>query len=1122
MLVTWRRRRARRIVVLLCTFALLGILPAQSLGATPAGSPAAGHAAHRRSVTVTLVTGDKVALGKAPNGEPTVSVTPARRPGRHVGFVTARSGSDLYVIPSDARGSFGSLLDPDLFNVTKLVREGFDDAHAASLPLILQHTSGATVRMSGSLRRTRELRSIHSTVVRQDRRRALSSGLGSLAGVTRVWLDGRIRTAALDPNLTQVGAPAAWAAGLSGQGIRVAVLDTGIDITHPDLSGNKVVEQANFSDSPEVTDHLGHGTHVAATIAGTGAASKGARKGVAFGASLLNGKVLDDDGFGTDDQVIAGMEWAAAHGAKVANMSLGSFEPTDGTDPVSQALNQLTASTGTLFVVAAGNAGPFAQSVSAPGAAAAALTVGAVDVADKLADFSSRGPRVGDYAMKPDIVAPGVDIIEARAAGTSLGTPVDQFYTRLSGTSMATPHVAGAAAILLQQHPGWSAAQAKAALEGTAAVRPSSSVYQQGGGRLDIAHAIRQQVLADRNNLDFGYFRWPHTSAQRVTRQLTLTNTGSGAVSLQLALDLHQQNGQPAAAGLATLSTSQLTLGAGRSGQVSLKVDATVGTPSFYSGELTAAPDGGGPALHVPVGFYKEPKRFDLHLSALGRDGRPDTFGDMVGLINVDNGKKFADFVQLDEHGRTTVRVPPGNYSATVTILGFDPASDAFTIDLASITQFPVQRATSIVLDARKARVPSATVAGRATKEDQLNASYQRSDASGDVTLSNGILVPGELLSQRGVGIQPTARATIGVAAGEAIWRLISPGATAAGDSPFLYDLLFRGPRFPSPPAYHLSASGVARLARVDNHFRSLDDQQPVDYQETRLCIAPQDEFGFAAFEELTVPSERIEFVSPTPVICEQDLFRFTENGGELDLFGRFAPYPKGAHLRDTWFGAPLRPEAFAERDGTSMLVFVDDFFDSREHAGAFFDWNEPPLASTRLRLLRNQKVLLDTADPFGMVEVGKGKARFNLVRDLSAPMFFTVAPESHTTWGFTSAPAGGVVDPALLQLRYGVQLDRMNTAPAGKALNVELTGFHLAGTTSSTMVTGAKLWFSTDDGRTWRKVELHALGNGRFRGTLPGSALRAGGFVSLRATAKDRAGATIEQKLIRSFAIRA
>jgi subtilisin family serine protease len=228
----------------------------------------------------------------------------------------------------------------------------------------------------------------------------------------------------LDPNLTQIGAPAAWSAGLTGRGVRVAVLDTGIDTTHPDLQG-KVVAAANFSDSAGVTDRDGHGTHVASVVAGTGARAAGARQGVAFGASRLNGKVLDDFGFGSESGIIAGMEWAAAQRAKVANMSLGGW-PTDGSDPLSQAVDRLTASKRVLFVVAAGNFGPGDQTVETPGAASSALTVGAVDAADELADFSGRGPRFGDYAMKPDITAPGVDIVAARAAGTSLGEPVDQ------------------------------------------------------------------------------------------------------------------------------------------------------------------------------------------------------------------------------------------------------------------------------------------------------------------------------------------------------------------------------------------------------------------------------------------------------------------------------------------------------------------------------------------------------------------------------------------------------------------------------------------------------------------------------------------------------------------------
>ena len=143
------------------------------------------------------------------------------------------------------------------------------------------------------------------------------------------------------------------------------------------------------------------------------------------------------------------MEWAAAQGADVVNMSLGAAFPSNGTAPMDQAVNALTRGSGTLFVVAAGNSGPSGSSVGSPGSADEALTVGAVDSADQIAEFSSRGPRIGDFAVKPDVTAPGVDIVAPLAAGAALGNDgqvVDGRYLKLSGTSRATPHVAGAAA----------------------------------------------------------------------------------------------------------------------------------------------------------------------------------------------------------------------------------------------------------------------------------------------------------------------------------------------------------------------------------------------------------------------------------------------------------------------------------------------------------------------------------------------------------------------------------------------------------------------------------------------------------------------------------------------------
>jgi subtilisin family serine protease len=342
-------RRVRQLTVLLAAAALLLAAP------VPAGGQARTARANRDpGVAVTLLTGDKVIVRQHPGGRRSVHVLPARRAGRPATFQTLslRNG-DAYVLPSDVQALVGRLLDPELFNVSAMARMGYADARASTLPPIVQHAS--TTRRPpalarAALRPVRALASLRATAVRQPRAAAARLGAAlaatqaaqarrsppttrPLAGVTRVWLDRRVRGTALDPNLTQIGAPAAWDRGLTGRGVRVAVLDSGIDASHPDLRG-KVVAAANFSDSDTTTDRFGHGTHVASIVAGTGARAAGQRRGVAFGAGLLNAKVLDDFGFGSESGVIAGMEWAASQRARVANMSLGAG-PTDGSDPVS-------------------------------------------------------------------------------------------------------------------------------------------------------------------------------------------------------------------------------------------------------------------------------------------------------------------------------------------------------------------------------------------------------------------------------------------------------------------------------------------------------------------------------------------------------------------------------------------------------------------------------------------------------------------------------------------------------------------------------------------------------------------------------------------------------------------
>jgi subtilisin family serine protease len=328
-----------------------------------------------------------------------------------------------------------------------------------------------------------------------------------------------------------VGAPQLWNQGVTGAGVRIAVLDTGLDPSHPDLDDRdfrrwsspdnpaKVVDARSFVGggcAPLVgaSDGHGHGTHVAGIATGTGegtpaASDNGRYAGIAPDAELAVGKVLTDAGAGLNSDLLAAMEWAAmpagsspcAIGAHIVNLSLGSeSRPTRlntgaDIDLVSRMLNRLAVRYGTLFVAAAGNSGPFIGSVlEAPGAAAQALSVAAsakdYDVnhddtlsgdtcagyqhppsvtndcsagvgtqPPSLAAFSSRGPS-GDIWLRPDLSAPGYNIVSAQAAtGAALaqndlnrGTRGDPLYATATGTSMAAPATAGGAALLLQAY----------------------------------------------------------------------------------------------------------------------------------------------------------------------------------------------------------------------------------------------------------------------------------------------------------------------------------------------------------------------------------------------------------------------------------------------------------------------------------------------------------------------------------------------------------------------------------------------------------------------------------------------------------------------------------------------
>ncbi len=1123
---------AASLAALVSVIALVGgSLPAPAT-AGPAPSSPAPAATGRSAVTVTLITGDRVVLGSS-GGASGVTVLPADRPGRHVVFTATQLGKDVYVVPSDVQSLVGTVLDRTLFDVSELAAEQLDDAHSHTLPLIIeqapQHTS--LIGDVAGIRTVRRLDSIDALAVTEAKSdpalgaalaathtkprsaaAAARAGLpaGPLSGVEHIWLDRRVRATAWDRNLTQIGAPSAWQQGATGAGVTVAVLDTGIDTSHPDLVG-KVDAEVNLTDSATADDHFGHGTFVAATIAGTGIAADHRRRGVAYDSRLLNVKVLDDGGFGDTSWVIAGMQWAAQHGAKIANLSLGSY-PSDGTDPVSLALDQISEQYGTLFVVAAGNDGPEPGTVDAPGTADDALTVGAIDAHNEVAGFSSRGPRVGDHAMKPDVSAPGVDIVGARAAGTWLGDPVGASYVTLSGTSMATPHVAGAAAVLAGEHPEWSWAQLKAVLVDTATPIAAGG-YDVGAGDVNIAHALSQQVISATEHLDFGFAGFPQDGAQPLARTATLSNTGTAATTVRLAASLR---GAPAA--MVTVSPTSLTIPAGGSGTVTVTVNPRLGATGGLSGALTATPTGkNDPVLSVPLGMDKEVASHTITVRGTESDGTPAA-GESVNVMNANDANTYLSTLTLDANGTATARVPDGPYAVQSAFRLSSPTGDIFSV--VAVPQVEVHADTDVSLDARDTVPTSATVSARATQPDMLVAVADRVDATGQLGMANIVIYGGAggPFQASQLRVMPSGGATVGTFHYIEHWRLTDPASSVgSGTSPFLYDLAFITRTVPAVDTHNLTSADTARLAHIRSDYRSLDG--PATYSEDRFVFGDGVNSSWSATDGLPVPQQRDEYLTAATVTWQQEVSHYFGNAAIYLRQEQPTSYAAGSTSSLARLAAPAYPQTRAILDNTHLQLVVNNAADASGMMGYIEDVEYPSKTIEGLQLYRNDQLLTDQRGMLVDTDVDPSPAHYRLIHDVDNSAVVPFGGVAHTEWDFT---AGGnnrtALVPPILQVDYHVGVGVDNQAPPSQPLSVSLDVHHLAGA-QSPAIANTVLWYSTD-GATWHALSLRRQGSGQYAAAIPASSLGPGTHVALRVRSTDRGGNSIDQTLTGAVAV--
>ncbi|HEX7744618.1 MAG TPA: S8 family serine peptidase [Micromonosporaceae bacterium] len=1080
-----------------------------------------------RTYEVTLLTGDVVTVHTRETGCPVVSV----RPVNPSGLLHRSCGADgrVRVVPGQVVPLLGKVLDESLFDVTTLITEGYDDASTAELPVIVR-PANATARtaLTTDLRGKRELPIIGAVAGRQPKAKAASlvrslSARGTAASTGKIWLDHRVRVTSapvggdrLDANLTQVAAPQAWAAGYTGRGVRVAVLDTGVDPMHPDLHG-QVADRTDFTtENGDALDRHGHGTHVAATIAGSGVASRGQRRGVAPEATLVVGKVLDDQGFGFDSQVIAGMEWAAAR-ADVVNMSLGGYEASDGTDPMSLALDALAEEHGTLFVVAAGNDGPTDRMITAPSAAASALTVGAVNGNDELAEFSSRGPLINTYEAKPEIVAPGVDVVSARAAGTALGRVVDAYYTAATGTSMAAPHVAGAAALLAQRQPGWTAAQLKAGLIGAAEPLAGADAYTVGAGRLHAARPL-DGVVAGTGLVNLGTFTHPQSGPAET--KLAWTNTGRQVAELKLSVAVSDRYGASAPTGAVTLSDQALSVAPDATGAAVLHIDRArfAGAPGLYTAVITAR--AGTTTATTPVAFYVEPPSHDLTLSLTPL---PDTAAEanvfaFGQVVNLDDPARYAVRFSFGPDSPTRVRVPAGRYSVTGSIFHDDYFAGTSRVALAGDPDVSVAADTAVVLDGGQATAVTATVDGVPTEAAAVGAYYEQRARRG-ASWSDFAYSWGESARTWSTYATPMVEPEVGEFQAYTVAGLRAPGE---GPSPYLYDLIVPHERgIPADLAHRVTAAEQVTLARIDQRFHRLDrPDSATDHK--RYGLSPSGQL-IAETSTLNLSGDRVDYLSSGFSWIDEAFY----NGVVTqEAQRRYAP---GSRQEKVWVRQPLRPDWYDDpapvtsscapapvrRTQGNLHVELVDLTDTHgrfDCLGYFDGWRSD---TTRLLTLHRGGVKVgERPESFGDFAIPASAGSYRLTYELDASAVQPVSTRVSTAWTFRSTGPSGVdsIPVSLLSVDYALPLDVMNR-PAGSVAGFTV---HQTPDVAPQEITSFKLWTSVDDGGTWQPAAVRRDDSGRYTAPVPQPP--AGQAVSLRLAVQASGGSGFEQTIIRAY----
>ena len=677
----------------------------------------------------------------------------------------------------------------------------------------------------------------------------------------------------------------------------------------------------------------------------------------------------------------------------------------------------------------------------------------------------------------------------------------------LAGTSMATPHVAGAAAILAQEHPGWTAAQFKAALVASAKPNPALGVYAQGAGRVDVARAITQQrhhVAGDRQ------LRSPDLAAQRrhtdqpdgdlPQRRHRRGHVGPGAA--------HQgPDGKPAAAGMFTLTASKVTVPAGGEAQVTVTADTRVAGPDGFAGGVITA-TAGDAVVRTPIAVEKEVESYDLTINHRDRAGALTGQADTL-VIGLDS---FGFQDARHPSGIVKIRLPKGRYLLSSVLVGTPEKPELTQLVYPELT---LDRAQTIEADGRLAK-PIAITVPRPDAEGALAVvgvtlnTPEGGFGVGVINNSFDIIRTGQ--------IGPATKLPNLVSNITGNWGKKDAGGTFA-NSPYTYALSYnqKGSFF----------NGFTRSVK-DRELANVKADIAVEATGARgarsaFGILPDGSGGasWASMFSYDLPRTTNEYLNTDggqqwvtataqTVPSTDPQFPFPEVISEATS----APttYRAGRTYHENWnrgvFGPALPPAGrsygWAARLGDELLFSPPLYSDGAGRAG----FSRTSKAS--ITVSRDGTKLVEQPATGGVFNVPAATGQYKVTVDATRDMPFNLSSRVTGTWTFRSGHVDGT-DPKtvpLLAVRFSPKLDRSNTAPADCAFTVPVTVDREGG---AGRVRDLSVQVSYDDGKTWRKVRVS---DGKVQLRHP----KGHGFVSLRAAAADGSGNAVEETIIRAY----